>query len=92
MDEKEMQQDAKPVNRGGMLKEIDRHIIEELLAEQTGNDSTDKTNKNLMKAVKLLLFRIKLLEPSRTLMNKKLRNRETGGKHDSFKPELEYIG
>ena len=86
-----MQQDAKPVNRGGMLKEIDRHIIEDL-AEQTGNDSTDKTNKNLMKAVKLLLFRIKLLEQSRTLMNNKLRNLETGGKYASLKPELEYIG
>ena len=45
-----------------------------------------------MKAVKLLLFRIKLLEQSRTLLNKKLRNLETDGKYDSLKPELEYIG
>ena len=40
-----MQQDAKPVNRGGMLKEIDRHIIEELLAEQTDNNSTGQNQQ-----------------------------------------------
>ena len=91
MDEKEMQQDAKPVKEEGLFKGIDRHIIEELLAEQTGNYATDQTG-NLIKAVKLLLFRIKLLEKNRTILNKKIRNMETGGKYESLKPELEYIG
>lgn len=92
MDQKGIRQNLRSVKGEGILKAIDKHIIEELLGEQIDNDSTDKTGKNLMKAVKLLLFRIKLLEKNGTLLNKKIRNLETGSKSDSIKPKLEYIG
>ena len=92
MDQKGIRQNLRSVKGEGILKAIDKHIIEELLGEQIDNDSTDKTGKNLMKAVKLLLFRIKLLEKNGTFLNKKIRNLETGGKSNAIKPKLEYIG
>ena len=95
MNQNEILQKIKSLNMGERIElgeKIDKRIMEKLLPEETGKHSTDELNKNLTSVVKLLLFRIRLLEQNQNRASKNSKNLETHGKPGSIKPRLEYIG